>query len=70
MFRFNNYPHAPRVDGTLNSFGNLCSETLLHLQTTRKYVYQTRNLTESDHFPLWNVCDVHLAKKRQKMVFT
>src|SRR5664279_2484920 len=43
MFRFNHYSHAVRSDSTLNRFGNLCCETLLHLQSTRKHFYQARN---------------------------
>src|SRR4029077_1056237 len=68
MPRFNDYPHALRSDSTLNRFSNLCRETLLHLQSTRKYVHQARNLAEPNHFPLRNISDVDLAKKRQKVV--
>ncbi len=39
MSRFNDDSHALRFDGTLNRVSNLCCETLLHLQSTRKYVH-------------------------------
>src|ERR1700694_231115 len=69
MSRFNDYSDAQRIDSTLNRFSNLCCETLLHLQSTRKYVHQARHFTEPNHFPTRNISDVDLAEKRQKVMF-
>src|SRR5450759_3239594 len=69
MSRFNDHSHALRFDSTVNRFSNLCCETLLHLQSTRKYIHQPSHLTEPNHLPLRNIRDVDLAEERQKVVF-
>ena len=66
---FDHNAYAMRFDRTLNRFSNLRCQTLLHLQSASKYVHQARNLTEPNHLPARDICDVHLAEERQKVVF-
>lgn len=65
---FNDNSNTERIDRTLQRFSDLSCQTLLHLQSTSKDIYESRDLAEPNHFALGDIGDMNLAEKRQKMV--
>ena len=47
---------------------DLGSEAFLHLKTTGKYIYNARQLAESDNFIRWYVSNAYLAEERKYMM--
>ncbi len=63
-----------RASGGMQSLhqriGDLHGELLLDLQPSGKYINNTGHFRKPDHFALWNVGDVRLSNKRQKVMLT
>ena len=56
------------VNCALNGFGDLASETLLHLEATGEDIDEACHLAEADDFALGQVGDVRAAEEGQHMV--
>src|SRR6266404_6903505 len=64
------YADALRFDGVLDRLRDLRGQPLLDLQAARESFDEARYFAQADDFSVWDIGDVYLAKKRQKVVLT
>src|SRR5574338_1367433 len=53
----NDNSNTERINRSLQRFSDLSCQTLLHLQSTSKDIYKSRDLAEPDHFALRDIGD-------------
>src|SRR5260370_33614603 len=64
-----NHAVALAFDGVLDRLRNLRGKPLLDLQATREGLDEARYFAQADDFSVWDISHMHLAKKRQEVVF-
>src|SRR4051794_13071088 len=67
---FADHTDAPGLEQFLNRLRHLLREPFLDLKPPGKHIDDARDLTETDHFRIRQVGNVHFAKERQQVMFT
>src|SRR5215467_394095 len=68
--RFDDDSDALRLDHFLNRLGDLRREAFLDLQAPREQLYETWDFAQTNHTPVRDISNMHLAEKWQHMVLT
>src|SRR5688572_23611829 len=68
VIRLDHNSHAERIENLADRLGDLVGQPLLHLETLRKDIHDSRQLGETDDSSVGDVCDVRLSVERQHVV--